>query len=444
MVNNHDAKSAVFTLTFPNCVNVEFPDGNPASFVVGPGEQMESTSVQYTGSGRWCYYWNWKAKWIRPVYEPVADDPGAFVDTEFDACMSSIGAPDEGYEVYFTPPAEENVLWVRAPLLGDTPGGILFDNVEPDDIIQGSIGDCWLMASMSCFASYPDKIKSLFSENEVSAQGKYNISLYDIEAESWQTVTIDDRIPCTLTDRGLQPIFCRPNGEELWALLLEKAVAKFIGSYGRLALGNPLWAFQAFTGQSRVLEYRKLEDGVTFRRMIMNVPQQIAIGGAKNPRMSWFNWPEPCTCETEGLWQKIEKRLQEGNNALACMIGGTDSPKYLENDLVSRHLYSLLGVWVVSLADGSSEQLVKLRNPYAHGQKAFSGDWGPASEKWEAEPGVCEQLDGYKPAANGVFFMTYAEWVGLFTSIYVCPQDLSLDDDLPLDGTEGGEGQAIE
>lgn len=54
------------------------------------------------------------------------------------------------------------------------------------------------------------------------------------------------RLPCdTITGK---PIFAATNGNECWAPLVEKACAKFCGTYEQLDLGNTLWALQALTG----------------------------------------------------------------------------------------------------------------------------------------------------------------------------------------------------
>ena len=65
--------------------------------------------------------------------------------------------------------------------------------------------------------------KALFkSGDRVSENGQYAIQLFCIEAMQWVSVTIDDKIPC-LTSSGVpHAIFAQPDGEEIWALLLEK------------------------------------------------------------------------------------------------------------------------------------------------------------------------------------------------------------------------------
>lgn len=52
----------------------------------------------------------------------------------------------------------------------------------------------------------------------------------------WQDIIIDDYIPCFPLG---QPIFGKNNGKEIWALLIEKAMAKMFGGYQRLENGNP-------------------------------------------------------------------------------------------------------------------------------------------------------------------------------------------------------------
>lgn len=49
------------------------------------------------------------------------------------------------------------VQWIRASKLSDS-GVVLFDKIEPNDVAQGSIGNCWLMASISALAEFPEYI----------------------------------------------------------------------------------------------------------------------------------------------------------------------------------------------------------------------------------------------------------------------------------------------
>ena len=96
---------------------------------------------------------------------------------------------------------------------------------------------------MTVVAQYPDVLQKLFVEvNE--AEGKYVIRLY-YESE-WKNITIDDRIPCG--KNGL-PVFGQSTVKnETWVSILEKAVAKLLGSYQALDGGYLEEGVVLFTG----------------------------------------------------------------------------------------------------------------------------------------------------------------------------------------------------
>ena len=47
-----------------------------------------------------------------------------------------------------------------------------------------------------------------------------------------------------------EPLFAKPNGNELYVLLLEKAFAKFAGSYSKLIGGCECYAWGNMTGET--------------------------------------------------------------------------------------------------------------------------------------------------------------------------------------------------
>ncbi|KOO34201.1 hypothetical protein Ctob_009410, partial [Chrysochromulina tobinii] len=55
-------------------------------------------------------------------------------------------------------------IWVPASRLGgkDEPPMPLFWTVDSGDLKQGAVGDCWLIAAVSCLANYPEEIEALF------------------------------------------------------------------------------------------------------------------------------------------------------------------------------------------------------------------------------------------------------------------------------------------
>ena len=188
-----------------------------------------------------------------------------FVDDEFPASSASLG------EKY---PTGENVTWIRAADLvapapplppaavtvathaGETaaPSATreqsqpqLFENgVDPSDVAQGSLGDCWLLSAISVLAEKDGQIQQIFWESTRSHWGKYHLKLYSGQQKKFVTVVVDDLIPC----KEGAPLFTKPMGNEMWVLLLEKAFAKLLGSYGKLEGGMPLFALEAMTGDN--------------------------------------------------------------------------------------------------------------------------------------------------------------------------------------------------
>jgi hypothetical protein len=123
----------------------------------------------------------------------------------------------------------------------------LFDGrIEPSDIAQGALGDCWLLSAIACLAEKKGMIERIFKEKTHSVWGQYTLKFYKADKKAFVPVIIDDYIP---TKNG-EPIFTKPNGNEMWVLLLEKAFAKFVGGYGKLEGGMPLWALEVMSGDN--------------------------------------------------------------------------------------------------------------------------------------------------------------------------------------------------
>jgi hypothetical protein len=146
--------------------------------------------------------------------------------------------------------------------------------IDTDDIAQGQLGDCWLLSAIACLAEFPGAIEKVFITREYSARGKYAVQLYsgkkinsgtDNERdEGWVTIVVDDLFPCG--NQSGEPIFAQTGekSDALWVLILEKAFAKFCGSYCGLDGGHPVWALQAMTGD-HVRRYMAKEGGSSWQ-----------------------------------------------------------------------------------------------------------------------------------------------------------------------------------
>lgn len=258
---------------------------------------------------------------------------------------------------------------------------VLFEgNIEPNDIKQGALGDCWFMCALSSIAEFDTLVKELFLQEEVSPQGVYQIRL--CKNGNWITVTVDDYFPCR--PQG-GPVYSQGHGPELWVLLLEKAFAKVHGSYHQIKGGWPFEAMMDLTG-SPYKDIRFADKGVQ---------DQISDG-------SLFDYLLDCdinnfimSCSTAG-----EDHFTESGGKPVNNIG-----------LVPGHAYTLISV-VKTKREG--HRLCQIRNPW--GNFEWTGDWSDNSPLWTpALRKECKMV----VADDGLFWMSFEDLVKNFTGISV-------------------------
>lgn len=66
-----------------------------------------------------------------------------------------------------------------------------------------------------------------------------------------ESLSIDDHIPCHSSNKRTSPIYSKSPDHKnaLWVILLEKAFAKYNGSYASLGAGKPFEALIDLTGE---------------------------------------------------------------------------------------------------------------------------------------------------------------------------------------------------
>ncbi|MFN7145640.1 MAG: C2 family cysteine protease, partial [Myxococcota bacterium] len=110
-------------------------------------------------------------------------------------------------------------------------------DIDPNDVKQGSLGDCYLLGGMAAVSrANPEHIRKLIKDN---GDGTYDVTLY-IKDSAWSSkgtakvVTVDGKFPSS--DKGLSAKYAKAGdkgakGPELWCMLLEKAWAVHKGTY---------------------------------------------------------------------------------------------------------------------------------------------------------------------------------------------------------------------
>eukprot|EP00811_Abedinium_folium_P028266 NODE_4360_length_1901_cov_9.913754.p1 GENE.NODE_4360_length_1901_cov_9.913754~~NODE_4360_length_1901_cov_9.913754.p1 ORF type:complete len:492 (+),score=87.09 NODE_4360_length_1901_cov_9.913754:140-1615(+) len=354
---------------------------------------------------------------------------------------------------------------------GTPPKVVWNDSVfDPGDLTQGLVGNCWVIASIAALAEFPGAIKQLFGKAEPEI-GRYVVQLYDMNVAQWRPIEIDDYIPCveehdwdgvpyrvldggtpcynyhdTHNDDGSLklakkwvPHFGRPAGNKVWAILLEKAMAKFVGCYGLLAGGSEPYALMALTGFPIVY---------CLVRPAVDAAETSAILGEWRWRGAEYagrDMTGPGYVEIPGIqeqisddeaWRLVRKFRKRSCLMTACItrFRRPDSiPGYFRKDgLVFGHAYSVLSV--VSTeghmdACGSGIRLVRLRNPHgssnaSHGcvcQTEWNGDWCTKSPLWHERPDVAAHVKDLA-GIDGIFWMSWDDFCRTFDKVCVLPK----------------------
>lgn len=309
-------------------------------------------------------------------------------DKDFPACISSLNGFGERKD--YSDKALANFIWLRPEEFCKSKP-IVFDTINPDDIVQGGLGDCYLLAAISSIAAVPNRLERIFLTKKYNAEGIYVIAL--CINGIWEDVVCDDLFPCK--PHNSQPAFNHSKDNKLWVMLIEKAWAKIHGGYLNIAAGLTREALRDLTGAS-----------------------------AK----TYFVEDSP-----ESLW----KMILQGHNRNFIMAAGSDDLNFGSDQFISKiglagsHAYSLLGVYELlkslngftiikyqdrnKIEENKKERIVKLRNPWARGE--WKGDWSDKSPKWTPELQKALKVSGKE---DGVFCMDYKNFCKYFSDVQVC------------------------
>lgn len=99
----------------------------------------------------------------------------------------------------------ETSQWKRISDILNKPA--LFDGkIEPKDVIQGSLGDCYFLSALAALAEDESRIRTIFGNQTFSPNGIYKVVLR-IDGVI-QEIIVDDFIP---VNKRSEPLFCQPN-----------------------------------------------------------------------------------------------------------------------------------------------------------------------------------------------------------------------------------------
>lgn len=297
---------------------------------------------------------------MRDPKESLSHSKSSISAADQDSAHGTSGLSSPAYNVSSSVDKDPPGKKVRLPEhLGDmqhgdiaTKGSDDTNSFAPNDVNQGSIGNCYFLAAlMSVAHTNPETLKKNIKKNE---DGTYTVRLYKKRKITLSgklhpvDVTVYPNFPTAVNGEdsanvlaNLNPAHAHSGDEnangdlELWVRLYEKAFAVMKGSYEKIGNGGFIEdAMEAITGDK--YGYKSTKKRFLIFGTSKDKVKELIIG--------MVNDNIPVAAGTGGLDES--KLSQEDRDFMES------------NDVVSGHAYSILN---------ADENGVKLRNPWGQG-----------------------------------------------------------------------------
>ena len=314
------------------------------------------------------------------IIEKCAKGKVRFTDPEFPPSERSLTGPSGVFQEGLSLKTDS---WTRCPDIYWEPH-LMTGGMDPNDVQQGQLGNCWFMSAISSLSSTQDLASRIYP-SVFNPFGVYSIRVTINNRDRW--VIVDDHIPCL----GQRPSFSSSTEKgELWVMLLEKAMAKLHGGYQHLDGG-----YQAEEGD------REAGPGVVY--------SDFSGGYAKYTAFAKTDIP------TDELFTLIDECLEmKGCGSVSC--GDENEAEKEKMGIISYHEYSILDA-VVS----GGQKFLRLRNPW--GNTEWKGEYSDGHSSWDEHPDIKKELitdRGFDKKNDGSFWILWDTVLYYYESCYLC------------------------
>jgi predicted nucleic acid-binding Zn-ribbon protein len=340
----------------------------------------------------------------------------------------------------------------------DQPNMKLIGDIDPSDVKQGIVADCWLLSGVSTLAEYDGAIRRLFRKTKdfdlmpfSDKPNLYTVTLWDVKNWKEVDIVIDERL-CSKPDawnrNGENKLLgAKPSADsELWVPYLEKAAAIHCGGWDNISYGancNHAWAILAGVKEQCII-LRKGDENTNWACYAPYDPQAKKWAKTdsdpkkQNTNIWWVPWPEPGVSRFEDfedftdMNENTDKELfqrmcawDDDNFLMACSSKGV-SDNNKTDGIIDSHAYGIMDCRD-DVADTGLD-MIQLRNPWgtAGGELKTGLFVGDKGKGWKKYPQLKREL---KPVENdtlsGVFWLTREEFFEYFDKIYMSARDMS-------------------
>ncbi|XP_038057751.1 calpain-A-like [Patiria miniata] len=321
--------------------------------------------------------------------------------------------PADNSSLFLDAEKNQNIVWKRPSEICNEPR-MFVDGTSREDVIQGTLSDCWFLAACAGIAQHKDLVRKIIPENQSLVPPGYvgAIHFKFWRFGRWVDVVIDDRLP-TKNNRLVFASSSEKN--EFWPALMEKAYAKLNGTYQGLSGGMAADAFVDLTGGlSEVFLFTQESVSADFYALLYKgaMTRAFMACSKKNPNF------QNVTADDSGIVPGHSYTITD-----AQVVFLNTNKKKKKNKKKSEAITKLL----------------RVRNPWGNSTE-WTGDWSDNSSKWKKLEAEERERMNPKRQDDGEFWMSFEDFCKKFNSVIMCTLGPDFDGDGKADINESGGG----
>ncbi|CAB9529106.1 Calpain-type cysteine protease DEK1 [Seminavis robusta] len=325
----------------------------------------------------------------------------------------------------------------------DNPLLKVIGDIDPSDIHQGQVGDCWLLSAISAIAEFDGAVKKLFrktpniDEMPRASPNIYTVTLWDLPTWKEVDIVIDERLcanPNTTYSTSTL-LSSKPSVDgEMWVCYLEKAIAAHCGGWDAITGGQCVHAWAIMTGCRHQYTFMRNAATNKWQCWARYNPHKKQWLPMENDVHKCDNvtgvWPIPFFTvgdNTETGDTKNEMTdAQVFDKMFACdqvnyIVGAGSKGGGTDEGMVDNHAYTVIEA--VKDACGTGIDLFKVRNPWGKGE-IEDGEFDDDGPGWDKYPQIKALLNPVV-ADDGIFWVTKEEFFDFFKTVYISASNMT-------------------